>query len=271
MLLKKLLHIMSVITLICATIFFVSCQKNETPTVDYGNISSSFFEINVNNNTLYGEVSNETNYIDLNDKLYVAKGYNISIFKDREGQALIPTNTINLEIGNNICYLLLTNIDTNKKTLFELTIRRLPIYTINFDTFGGTNVETLYLQENEIIDLSQVTIPTKTGYQFVKWDLESGTKIKSNITINAIWQANKYKIYYDDNIMEVFYDDYVALPIPERPSNVPIYSIFYGYFTDHNEWYFDKQGNFFYNSPDGKPMKYRFTEDITVHSRWGRG
>ena len=65
------------------------------------------------------------------------------------------------------------------------------IYTVTFDTQGGTTIEKIEVEDGNKIPTP--TNPTKNGYEFVEWQL-NGTKydfeseIKSDITLVAVWK-----------------------------------------------------------------------------------
>ncbi len=144
---------------------------------------------------LSGKVSNSTTVFSFNDEITVEKGTTYTISTDINGINVIPSKTVNLEIGDNIFYVLVSNED--ELTLYTATVRRKPIYTVTFDTLGGTEVEAQQVEEDAF-----ATAPTteKNGCTFDKWDWDFSTPITDNTTITAIWNAFAYNIVYDFNI-----------------------------------------------------------------------
>ncbi len=70
-------------------------------------------------------------------------------------------------------------------------------YTITFETNGGSKIDSVYIDENKTIDLSNY-ITEKDGYKFTGWysDIELKNKIVSvkvtkNVTIYAGWEKNE--------------------------------------------------------------------------------
>lgn len=64
-------------------------------------------------------------------------------------------------------------------------------YVVSFDSNGGSKIEKQEIKENE--KATEPTKPTKTGYDFVEWQLNGKkynfeTNITSNITLTAIWK-----------------------------------------------------------------------------------
>ena len=146
---------------------------------------------------LSGKVSNSTTVFSFYDEIFVEKGTTYTISTDINGINVIPSKTVNLEIGDNIFYVLVSNED--ELTLYTATVRRKPIYTVTFDTLGGTEVEAQQVEEDAF-----ATAPTteKNGCTFEKWDWDFSMPITENTTITAIWNAFVYNIVYDFNIPE---------------------------------------------------------------------
>lgn len=146
---------------------------------------------------LSGKVSNSTTVFSFYDEISVEKGTTYTISTDINGINVIPSKTVNLEIGDNIFYVLVSNED--ELTLYTATVRRKPIYTVTFDTLGGTEVEAQQVEEDAF-----ATAPTteKNGCTFEKWDWDFSMPITENTTITAIWNAFVYNIIYDFNIPE---------------------------------------------------------------------
>ena len=152
---------------------------------------------NYDTRALSGKVSNSTTVFSFNDEISVEKGTTYTISTDINGINVIPSKTVNLEIGDNIFYVLVSNED--ELTLYTATVRRKPIYTVTFDTLGGTEVEAQQVEEDAF-----ATAPTteKNGCTFEKWDWDFSMPITENTTITAIWNAFVYNIVYDFNIPE---------------------------------------------------------------------
>lgn len=146
---------------------------------------------------LSGKVSNSKTVFSFYDEISVEKGTTYTISTDINGINVIPSKTVNLEIGDNIFYVLVSNED--ELTLYTATVRRKPIYTVTFDTLGGTEVEAQQVEEDAF-----ATAPTteKNGCTFEKWDWDFSMPITENTIITAIWNAFVYNIIYDFNIPE---------------------------------------------------------------------
>lgn len=259
--------------LFCSTLL-IGCNKNTQKDIVFDSIFA------VSENDVYAEVDNNVNYFSFNGKIATNNDYSYSIYKDKEGLTEIPTNTIDLSIGNNICYLLLKN-SNNKKTLYTICIRRLPMYSVTlYKYYYQTDIglaseiyQTIQVQEGKILNMSTYT-PTRNGYHFVGWDCGNTIKIVENTNIVGLWEGNKHIVYVNisGNIVQYnsIYGEYLTIPIPEKPDNIPSYYNFWGFFdSNNNEHVFNRNGEFFYNSPTGGKMRFSFDKDIYVYARWG--
>ena len=79
------------------------------------------------------------------------------------------------------------------------------VYTVTFDTDGGTTVAQQRIEEGK--KATRPSDPTKVGYEFDDWywnetettfDFET-TSICKNITLTAKWNINQYSITFDSN------------------------------------------------------------------------
>ena len=69
------------------------------------------------------------------------------------------------------------------------------IYTISFDTGGGTAVDKITGTYNTAV--TAPADPTRTGYTFAGWDTEIPEKLTEDLTITAKWTINQYTITFD--------------------------------------------------------------------------
>ena len=73
-------------------------------------------------------------------------------------------------------------------------------YVVNFDSAGGTTIAQQTIEYGN--NVTQPTNPTKEGYTFKSWQLNSkdynfSTNITKNITLVATWTKNKYTVTFD--------------------------------------------------------------------------
>ncbi len=126
--------------------------------------------------------------------------WNVSF--DYEQKQIIESKSVDLKEGNNFFYIKVVNERENKEHIYCVNIRRSPIYKVTFNSNGGTECTTQFVEEGTYI-INPLT--TKTGYTFVSWDYDFAKPIPCDLnsnfelTINAKWEATKYKITYDTN------------------------------------------------------------------------
>ena len=77
-------------------------------------------------------------------------------------------------------------------------------YWVTFNTTGGSMVASRSVTKDDTLDLSTVTVPTRTGYTFKGWSTTEGGALISSVTptadttLYAVWEGNdvKYTIVY---------------------------------------------------------------------------
>ena len=98
-------------------------------------------------------------------------------------------------------------------------------YTISFDSDSGTAVNPITQEYNTAV--TEPANPIKTGYEFVKWQLESvdyifTTMPAKNITLTAVWSINQYTIAfnsgYGTKVDPITQDYATAVKKPENPT-----------------------------------------------------
>ncbi len=98
--------------------------------------------------------------------------------------------------------------DFNTKITGNLTLtsvfEEVKSYTVKFDSDGGSSVKS---QEVPVGDkVTKPTNPTKTGYNFIEWQLNGkaydfSKVVEENLTLKAKWEKekNKYTVTFDSN------------------------------------------------------------------------
>ena len=160
-------------------------------------ISSEIYQINGTN--LSVKVPNEQTNFSFAKTINVAKGATYKVYTDISCKSTycIPSYAVNnLTVGNNTYYFLVSN-GTEIPQVYTVKIRRRPMYTVTFNTDGGTSVSNQVIEEDS---LATEPITTKTGYDFVSWNYDFNTPITDNITITAEWNIKQYTltIVYDN-------------------------------------------------------------------------
>ena len=158
---------------------------------------------------VYGKVSNSQKNYSFIDEVETWGNIQYVVSLDIYGIKQVATKTIPLNDGDNVVYIT-EQLNGNPKAVYEVTIRRREIYTVTFNSQGGTAVDNQAIEEDSLA--IQPVTPTKKGYTFNRWNFDFSTPITKNIEINAEWAANvdtKYKVeYYFENIEDTNYTLY---------------------------------------------------------------
>lgn len=160
--------------------------------------NSNIFKVDNKSSTLFCTVSNETDFISLVDSLDLPLTNKWELYSDVNATNRINSKAVNLNVGDNIYYVLVKN-NGGKQKIYELKIRRKPLYLISFNSNGGTQIDSILIEEGNLIDLSDIINPYLEGYTFAGWDYSFDNKVYEDTTLNAIWNANTYKIVYKSN------------------------------------------------------------------------
>ena len=148
-------------------------------------VSANGFTFEGNSGTM--SVSNDTETYSFINQIQVSNKATWVISKDIYGMQTVATKTIPLNIGNNTVYLLVTSGDGNNINLYTMTVRRRPIYTVTFNTDGGTAVVSQQVEEGGFVE--KPTSPTKDGYTFERWSYNFSMPITKNTVIVAQWNC----------------------------------------------------------------------------------
>ncbi len=175
--------------------------------------------LSINGANISGKVSNGTTSFSFVDEISVADSATYTVSTDINGSHTIRTKTVNLAIGDNTFYILVENGKDIK--LYTVSIRRRPIYTVTFDSKGGTAVEQQQVEED---GFAVEPNTTRIGYDFDKWDYDLSKPILKDETITASWSAIKYTITYlldggvnnSDNPLTYTIEDEITLLPPTK-------------------------------------------------------
>ena len=149
----------------------------------------SFKTLAVEGTNVYGKVSNATTRFSFIDEVERKGNATYVVDNDMDCNSPIASKTVELVVGDNTFYVL-EEIGNDVK-LYTVTIRRREMYTVSFNTAGGTSVSSQTVEED---DFATVPTTTKTGYTFTGWDYDFAQPITGNKTITASWQINQYTL-----------------------------------------------------------------------------
>ena len=206
-------------------------EETKTASVD---IASSL--LMVSEKTATATVSNATITFSFFDDIKVAGGASYILATDIGCQNAVMSKTVALSEGDNTYYLLVTNEDNQK--LYTVTIHRRSIYTVDFNTHGGTLFESIRLEEGN--SLENMEDAHKIGYVFNGWTSNGEAvtfpyNVASNTTLNAEYTIVTYDITYHlnggengkKNVANYTIEQELTLENPTREGYA-----FLGWFTD---------------------------------------
>lgn len=83
---------------------------------------------------------------------------------------------------------------------YTVDIYRNHIFTVTFDSGGGTPCSPIEVEEGFAIKEEDVPAPTKAGYSFKGWDVDLSAPITSDLTATALWTPilNKLSVTSQD-------------------------------------------------------------------------
>lgn len=142
----------------------------------------------------------------------------------------------------------------NRKIIFLLLCLILSgcgskMYTINFDTLGGSVMNSITLQEGDT--LNDIEVPTKDGYLFVNWlkdgvEYNINTPVTEDITLTASWTEKpvikkEYTVSFvtDKYIEKVMVEENTSVTEPDIPEKDDY--IFLGWFVGEEKYEFTEK------------------------------
>lgn len=229
---KKIRFILFVICALFLLLFALfGCDQNKTDNTQSPNnksdgvLSSSFFKIS--GDELSGKVSNSTTKFSFSNYIDVVSTATYTISTDMNGGDIIKSKTVNLNIGDNVFYVIVEN--GNDAFVYTVTIRRRPIYDVNFIANGSVRYH-VKVEEDGFISEPKESIAIK-GYEFNGWDFDFSKPIVNDTTIYLKYDKPIiYAVQFDLNDDKLFYKAEYDNNLTECTINdIPKYPIAKGY------------------------------------------
>ncbi|MBO5883723.1 MAG: Ig-like domain-containing protein, partial [Clostridia bacterium] len=154
-----------------------------------------FRTLAVTGTNVYGKLPNTTAMFSFVDEVSVSGNATFEVYRDLECEDIITDKIATLNPGDNTFYIC-EYIGGEVNALYTVTIRRRPMYTVTFDTKGGTDVTEQIIEEDGFV---VVPTTTKAGYTFAGWDTDLTLPITDGKTVSAQWIGNHYLVTYDAN------------------------------------------------------------------------
>lgn len=207
------------------------CDQNKTDNAQTPNnnsdgiLSSLFFKIS--GDELSGKVSNSTTKFSFSNNIDVVSTATYTISTDMNGDDIIKSKTVNLNIGDNVFYVIVEN--GNDAFVYTATIRRRPIYDVNFIANGSVRYH-VTVEEDGFISEPKESITIK-GYEFNGWNFDFSKPIVNDTTIYLKYDKPIiYSVQFDLNDDELFYKAEYDNNLTECTiNNIPKYPIAKGY------------------------------------------
>ena len=186
------------------------CGKTHTVT-DVGSMlvkdEIKFTTLNVDGKNVYGKVPNSTTEFVFYEEIFISGNATYVVDDDKSCSSPIASKTVDLVVGDNVFYVLET-VGNNVK-LYTVTIHRREMFTVMFNTNGGTAVDSQIVEEDSFT--TAPNSPTKTGYIFDSWDYDFNNPITKNTTITASWIESSNTVYKVEYYLENLENDNYTL------------------------------------------------------------
>lgn len=188
------------------TIFVVSCGEKE----NYTSIETPNLEYKDGAYTI--AVSSDVKSFDLSSLFTVSENATFEISRSENFDKTIEIE-VSLEDGSNKFYVKVKDSNKNE-AIYQFVIVKSKLCTVTFNVNGGSEVPQIKCEEGRVLE---APVSLKPGYT-LSWDYDFTKAINSDITINAVWTANKYKISIDgtDSVVEVTFGEKPNLVAPEK-------------------------------------------------------
>ncbi len=184
-----------------ATCDYEGCEETHT-IVDAGTKLQSYIEFKTLSLEEKNIFSNATEMFSFLGEIEIKGNAKFSVSLDLYGTQIVLTKIVPLTIGDNKFYVF-ELIDNDVTKVYEITIRRRPMYEVTFNVNGGTETQSQIIEES-FMATEPETAPTREGYTFDGWDFDFSSPITENTVIDAKWTANgdtPYRVeYYFENI-----------------------------------------------------------------------
>ncbi len=175
---KKLSGLLLLLCVVCFAVSLFACKNTFIKDqIVFKNI------IIDKDNFGYIKVSNGETLFNFSQEIVIKGNASYFVSSDVDGVNRISEEVVSLKVGNNTFYV--TQMVGEENTLYTLTIRRRPVYTVSFNSDGGTEVESQFVEEDSFASNPQE--PTKAAYYFDGWDYDFTKPISEEVVVKARW------------------------------------------------------------------------------------
>ncbi len=158
-----------------------SCSRCDYTTYEeISCVGISFKNISIENGSGSLVLSNATKTFNFTDEITVIGKAKYVVSKDKYGYNTVVTKTIPLAEGDNNIYII-ESIDDAVKNIYEITIRRKPIYAVTFIASDGQRIDLQNVEEGFLAKEPKIVL---LGYS-ANFDYDFGKPINSATKINV--------------------------------------------------------------------------------------
>ena len=144
------------------------------------------------------------------------------IYNDQACTDEIPSGIVNVNVGDNVFYIMVTSGNGSNKSVYTADVYRRHMYSVTYRYNNGTADKVVPAEEDGLIAAEDPG--TKTGYTFTGWgDWNFGSDtVSDNVLLEAEWTANEYDVTFDSALgsaveaVKVTYDEEYTWSVPER-------------------------------------------------------
>ena len=193
---RRIRFIILALLILCLALIFASCDLARGTVTPDGTASEPLTEsdgaeivnapdFDISGTALSAAVSNSTETFSFINRITVSPEATWQVSTDLQGVNVIPTKTVSLNVGDNVFYILVTSGDGEGISLYTVTVRRKPTYTVSFQTNGGDAVDPVQVEEGALI--APPADPVRLCYEFAGWDADLSAPVTGNMTVKAKW------------------------------------------------------------------------------------
>jgi len=245
---RKLLTVCLVLLSVVALLTITSCEGQGDET---GSVTFSTLETKGTN--LYGTLASDTESFSFANEIKVEGEASYTVSTDADGKETV-SDPVSLLSGDNVFYLHVKRGET--VSVYTVTLRRTPVYTVKFHTAGGTSIPSVEVDEGATVGEPDV-LPKREGYTFIGWNYDFDTAVTEDITVSARWQAKQYTVTLRDpqgfvttKTITVTYGESYSLPSESKT----------GY--TFRGWHDENSSKF----PDSG--KWSIADDVELTAKW---
>lgn len=178
-------------------------DKKELTGTELNYIGAEQKETSEMGSILYAKYQNSKLVLSFSDYITVADNATWSVSLDIYGNFPIKSKVTNLEVGDNIYYILVT-AQNGESQQYILLAHRNYLYTVTFDTGTDTQISSINIEEGNKVSQPSTKL-TKILYTFMGWDWDFSQPITSNLTITAQWIRQEGSLDGDDVHIQVYF------------------------------------------------------------------